>query len=1052
MSVVTQSLLGQSPEVVQAALGPVHHQQPNPDNQTELYVFGSGYLRGVFPVQTTGIIGVFRHQQCIALKIVFSKVDPRYDRFVYNREIASRLFERVVGNDYAYWQELEAEARANQTIHYVYCMGHHTATTWDAHGHTHTLASDISIFLDHRCNPGDSSELTQPLALAAQTTAGQAFLRRQATGPLKPLPEPLKIAEVTPLTDITGNPYEAQIAKAVSPYRVIGPYPDGSFRPSEGVSRDQGVTMLIAALQQMAVDGSAIAPPLAVTAAPFADVPLEHPSAPRFALAQSLGLIFGDDDDRVYPDAPMTRAEFMAMTYNGLQALVELNYGPTTVAGDVIEPLTPTGPFADIEGHWGETIIREMATYGIASPLYEIGNAFGPEAPLQRDYAAAVLVRLIEVPRQGISGVASRPSQTAVFADIGNDPYKDEILRAANQYGLVPAADDKSFHPTDALSREQAVVMLVHALQSLVKQPEALKLPETLSDPPPYADVTAGVNATKIQWAKQAGLIPGDDPDYFRPLDKISRAQLMAMIYRGLEFVVQANYGRAVPWGEAITLPDRPPLNFTDIPETHEVKAPLLILSQLGIATPEAEVGTEFRPEQPTLRNYGTAALVRLLELPWATPAEPSPPAPAITFTDLKGSPYSEAVLRAANQYKLVAGYEDGSFKPNSPVSREQAVALLVDALRQKVVNKTAILLPDHLTQPPFADVDLNRWSAPRLYFARRAGIVAGDDRGRFNPEAPVSRAQLIAMTHQALRYALWVDFGKTTVPIAQLMAPATPYRFEDVPDHHWAAALIQTLATIGLALPRDQAAATIFSPDTPAYRDYTVATVVGFLEAPYREPATPLDTLKFMDLAGSPYAAEIQRAVSQYHLIAGNQDGTFRPAESISREHLVAMVVAAIKARVKDPLAVTIPEVLTRSPFEDVPVSNPFAARIKFVAEAGIMTGDRGTGLFRPKNDLSRAELMAVVDKTLAAVVRHQFGEGVSLESVTTAIAPIPTFTDLEGHWAQATIARMAALGLAIPFSPGGAEFLPNRPARRDFAAAVMVRMIELPLTRGES
>ncbi len=1047
-SVVASSLLGQPPDVVQAALGAVQHHQPNPDNQTDLYVYGAGYLRGVFPVQTTGIIGIFRNNLCIALKIVFSKVDPRYDRFVYNREMASRLFERVVGNDYAYWQALESEPRSNNTIHYVYCLGHRTATTWDATATDGTLASDVTIFLDNRCGPGDGEELTQPLALVAQTTAGQAFLRRPGPGQLAP--EPVKSPEAVGFTDIAGNPYEADILKAATTYRVVTGYADGTYRPTEGVSREQGVAMLLNALQQMAVDEGAIAPPLPVTEPPFVDIPLEHASAASFALAKHLGLIFGDDDNAVYPDAPMSRAEFIAMTYNGLQAIVALNYGPTTQPGDVVETATARGPFGDIAGHWAEAIIREMATYGIASPRHEIGTAFEPDIPLQRDYGAAVLVRLMEVPRAGVSGGTGRPTQAAVFADIGHDPYKDEILRAANQYGLVPRADDKAFHPTEALSREQAVTMLVQVLQTLVQEPDMLQLPTTLSDPPPYADVTAGVNATKIQFAKQAGLVSGDDTGNFRPLERISRAELMMMIHKGLELVVLANLGRAIPLAEALVLPKPTPIAFTDIPEGADLQGILPLLSQAGIATPYGETGTEFKPDQPTQRNYGAAAMVRLLETRLATLAAPQPEPPPITFTDLKSSPYSEEILRAANQYKLVAGYEDGSFKPGSPVSREQAVALVVDALKQKVVNPRAVLVPDHLTQPPFSDVDINRWSAPRLYFARRAGLVAGDERQRFNPEAPVSRAQLVAIAHQGLRYAIWADFGKTTVPIDQVVAPSTAYPFEDIPDGHWAALLIQTMASVGLALPLASDTPGRFSPDTLAYRDYTVATVVRLLEATYSEATTPVETVKFLDLASSPFAAEVQRAVSQYQLVAGNEDGTFRPAESVSREQVVAMIVAAIRARVDDPLAVAIPPQLAKAPFEDVPISNPFAAAIKFVSDAGIITGDRQTGLFRPKNDLSRAELMAVLDKALAAIVKHHFGEGVSLDAVTTMQESPPQFTDLEGHWARDTINRMAALGIAIPAQPGR-EFLPDRPARRDFAAASIVRLIELPLTLGE-
>ena len=41
--------------------------------------------------------------------------------------------------------------------------------------------------------------------------------------------------------------------------------------------------------------------------------------------------------------------------------------------------------------------------------------------------------------------------------------------------------------------------------------------------------------------------------------------------------------------------------------------------------------------------------------------------------------------------------------------------------------------------------------------------------------------------------------------------------------------------------------------------------------------------------------------------------------------------------------------------------------SQIQFIADVGIMSGDQDTNLFRPKNDLTRAELMAIIDNALA-------------------------------------------------------------------------------------
>lgn len=1046
-TVATQSLLGQSPEVVQGVLGFPRFHQPNPDNQTDLYVYSPNYLRDLFPVQTTGVIGVYRSNQCIALKMVFSKTDPRYDSFIYNREVASRLFDRVIGGGYAYWQEIEAEPRDNGIVHYVYCMGHRTATTWDAAALDQTIASDVSIFLDNRCQANDDSDLSQPITQPNAPTSRQHPLLRPATpGSLRPDPGEVEPNEPLVFPDIADNLYQTEILKAANTYHIITGYADGSFKPTTAITREQGLVMLLKAMERLMRDSGAMVIPDQLTEPPFADVPIDHPSAPQFFYAKQVGIMAGDDNNNALPNAPMTRAELIALLNGGLQVVVEVNYTPTTTLAQALEPAAPTTLFTDISGHWAEVVMREMQTYGIASPLKETGDKFAPNSPAERDYTTAALVRMIELQFRDHLGGETRPALVQVFPDIGNDIYKEEIIRAANQYQLVAGYEDKKFHPLDDLSREQAVTILINTMQTMVENANAIQIPETLSDPPPFPDVKAGGNATKIQFAKEAGLISGDDQGNFRPLGKVSRAELMAMITKGLNFVVKANLGQARPLGEVVQGVEPPPPPFSDIPADHWVTDMLPDMGRIGIATPFNEEGTAFKPDQPCLRNYAAAAMVRMAEANFGAggTTRPNPP---ITFTDIQGNPFEDEILLAANQYSLVAGYEDGRFKPTVPATREQAVAMLVDALKQKVTNPDAVSIPDHLIQPPFKDVDMNRWSATRIYFAKQAGIVAGDDLGRFNPEAQISRAQLVAMADKTLRYAIQADLKQTSVDLEQVIQPLEQtYTFIDIPDTHWGKTMITEMGTVGLAIPLKAESPDKFSPDAPALRDYSVATCVRLIQASYRGTSKPIDDqVQFNDIADSPFAAEIVKAANQYELVSGNQDGTFRPAESIRREHLVAMLVEALQYMVNDPEAINIPTQVNQAPFVDVPANSLYAARIKFIADAGIMSGDRDTRLFRPQNDLTRAELMAVIQNALTFVVKHRYGNTVTLDMVIPAEAGV-AFSDLNGHWAQADIEQMGKFGIALPQPAGSTTFIPNLPSRRDFATASLVHMLEVP------
>jgi hypothetical protein len=1049
VSVATQGLLGQPLDVVESYLGPTIHHQANPQNQTDFYVHGTQYLRGVFPVVLAGIISVYRQNQCIALRIVLSKRHPGYDTFVYNREMASRLYQRVISNDYTYWSEIEASPQGNNCTHFVYCLGGNVATTWDASAIDQTLKSDIVIYLDTRCGVTDHSVVSQPIvspvgAVGLSTPSedsGSGTPGSESAGEPRP-------AKPLTFTDIDGNLYETAILKAANTYHLIAGYEDKTFKPENPVPREQAIKLLIGAMQQMMADPAAIALPDDLTTAPFADVPIDHKSAREFYYAKQAGILAGDKQNRAHPEAHLNRAGLMVIVHSALKVVVKANYSAGTSLSDVIKTITTPQPtFTDIDDHWGETAIREMATYGIATPYKEQGTEFQPATEAHRDYLAAILVRMLEVEFNQLPGLETKPKPVKVFPDIGNNRYKEEIIKAANQYSIVAGYEDGKFHPTDKLSREQAVTLLINTMQQMVKDPDAIQIPEKLSDPPPFEDVQAGGSATKIQFAKTAGLVSGDKNGWFRPLDTVSRAQLMAMIRNGLEFVVKANLGEKATLADAIASLDKAPQAFTDVPDSHWVKNILADINKTGIATPYGETGQEFKPDQPAQRDYTAAAMVRMVETPLAVSAS-AKPAERPGFTDIEGNPFEPEILQAANPYQLVAGYEDGTFKPSAPVSREQAVTIIIDALRQRLANKQAVVIPDELTQPPFTDVASDRWSATRLYFAKQAGIIAGDKNGRFFPAEQLGRAQLMAIVYQALSYAVWADFGRQ-IALDRIFTPGTvdTYSFDDIPNNHWAVGIMPTMSILGLALPLDPEAPEKFAPDKLAQRDYTVATAVHMIQLAYTETPQPLEEITFLDISSSPYAAEILQAANQYHIVSGAADGNFHPRESIHREHVVSMLVDVLQQMMDDPAVVEVPGQLTSAPFRDVPTDSLFATKIKFVADAKIMSGDKDTGLFRPKNDLTRAELMAIIDNALKFIVRHNYGEETEVASVidTANITP-PEFSDVDdAHWAKDAINRLAALGIALPRDAGSNQFWPNEPSRRDFAAASMVHLLEL-------
>ena len=106
---------------------------------------------------------------------------------------------------------------------------------------------------------------------------------------------------------------------------------------------------------------------------------------------------------------------------------------------------------------------------------------------------------------------------------------------------------------------------------------------------------------------------------------------------------------------------------------------------------------------------------------------------------------YAEAVRWAAS-CGIVAGYDNGNFGPNDPVTREQLAAILYRcaAYRQE---DTSIGADTNILS--FTDVaSVSEYAVPALQWACGAGILQGAD-GALLPTHPATRAQTAAILHR---------------------------------------------------------------------------------------------------------------------------------------------------------------------------------------------------------------------------------------------------------------------------------------------------------------
>ena len=247
--------------------------------------------------------------------------------------------------------------------------------------------------------------LTNDLTLAQVIEAAGDTVATAPTPPAQPKPS------VTPPTVLTfadtqGDIYAADIEKAVTIGFVSGFFEDNTFRPTNPVTREQIVSMVIEALSK-GISSISVTLPEAV-GDPFPDVQADRWSAAKIQFAKDNNIVKGGDDGNFRPADPVTRAELMAILRRAVEygrEQSQQNNPESNITSTEVNPTQEPFDFTDISGHWAEPVIDLMSSHcGVASPLNESGSAFAPNVAALRNYAAAAIIRTIDCQQNPVTG------------------------------------------------------------------------------------------------------------------------------------------------------------------------------------------------------------------------------------------------------------------------------------------------------------------------------------------------------------------------------------------------------------------------------------------------------------------------------------------------------------------------------------------------------------------------------------------------------------------------------------------------------------------------
>lgn len=169
-----------------------------------------------------------------------------------------------------------------------------------------------------------------------------------------------------------------------------------------------------------------------------------------------------------------------------------------------------------------------------------------------------------------------------------------------------------------------------------------------------------------------------------------------------------------------------------------------------------------FGPERDMTRAEVTTMFARLL-----TEQIEADKTYSNTFSDVPKGYWAANYIGYMQQFGIITGYSDGSFRPNAPVTRAEFAAIASRFEKLTEGSKS------------FTDVSDTYWAARYINFAATRGWVTGYSDGTFKPENTITRAEVAAVTCRLLERS--ADQSYIRSHLKELRT------FSDVTESHWA-------------------------------------------------------------------------------------------------------------------------------------------------------------------------------------------------------------------------------------------------------------------------
>ncbi len=184
------------------------------------------------------------------------------------------------------------------------------------------------------------------------------------------------------------------------------------------------------------------------------------------------------------------------------------------------------------------------------------------------------------------------------------------------------------------------------------------------------------------------------------------------------------------------------PVEFPDV-ENHWARDAINDMGSRMIVT--GNLNGNFNPDNSITRAEFAAIMVRALGL--------APGVGTNRFSDVVSSSWYCGYVKTATAYGIITGYDDGTFRPNDLITREQAMTMLARAMD---ITKLSPSLSDSQVTAllvTYSDsTDVSNWAKTSIAACLETGVITGRTSTTLSPKENITRAEVAVVVQQLLQ------------------------------------------------------------------------------------------------------------------------------------------------------------------------------------------------------------------------------------------------------------------------------------------------------------